>query len=266
MNKALILRITGGVAALVGLLSLGHVASTPRFFDWVVSWISEEAPVALAWVGSWLLGPLALLIGGALGAIFASKWSQKTVAIILGATSGFYAFMWLLYPLLNSGFGTRFSLTSANFFETFNYMTGEPDSLYQLAAYATPLTLVVLGAAIWIFVTAPKPVKEFDINQPPQRKAPSAFAGFLATLVDSKLENFISRKVSGILYAITAWLAIVGAVLLELGLLFQLFTGNIMAFFAMLLVPVVTLLTLIFVRMAFEAGIALIVIAENTKK
>jgi hypothetical protein len=34
----------------------------------------------------------------------------------------------------------------------------------------------------------------------------------------------------------------------------------------MLLVPVITLLTLIIVRMAFEAGIALIVIAENTKK
>lgn len=266
MNKSLILRITGGVAALGGLLGLGHVVATPRFFDWVLNWFPGDPLAVISWLGSWLIGPLALLIAGSLVAIFAGKWSQKTASITLAATSAFDAFIWLLYPVLDSGFGTRYSLTSAAFFQTVNYMTGEFDSLYQVAAYATPLTFLVLGMAVWILVTAPKAAKEFDVTQPAQRKAPSGFAQFLATLVDSKLENFISRRVSGVLYIITAWLIIAAAALSELGLLFQLVSGNFFAFVAMLLVPVITLLTLIIVRMAFEAGIALIVIAENTKK
>jgi hypothetical protein len=90
---------------------------------------------------------------------------------------------------------------------------------------------------------------------------------FIADLFDSSLDKFISRKVSGVLYIITAWLLVAGTALLELGLLVQMVQQqNVLAFFGMLIVPVASLLTLILVRMAFEAGIALIVIAENTKK
>jgi hypothetical protein len=171
---------------------------------------------------------------------------------------------WVFYSI-NLGNGNIENLTWT-LFEDRHLFTGEPALGATLGVYSTPLMIAVLAVSIWILVTVPKQVKEFDISQPPARKTASAFTQFLATLVDSKLENFISRRVSGVLYIITAWLIIAAAGLSELGLLFQLFSGNFFAFVAMLLVPVVTLLTLIIVRMAFEAGIALIVIAENTKK
>ena len=68
------------------------------------------------------------------------------------------------------------------------------------------------------------------------------------------------------LYIITAWIFIAAGVIAELALIVQMLNGNIAAFLGLLLVPVALLLVLIVVRMAFEAGIALIVIAENTKK
>jgi hypothetical protein len=262
MNKSLILRITGGVAALVGLLSFGHFLSFTSFFESVNYLIGENPTLALGLVLSWLVAPFSLLLAGAVAVVFHNKIKIQVSAILLIATSALHALMWIVLAVTrNSGF-----VSLEQFFETFSLITGESDLARLLAAVATPFSLLVLGAAIWILVTAPKQVKELDITQPPARKAPSGFTQFLATLVDSKLENFISRRVSGVLYIITAWLIIAAAALSELGLLFQLVSGNFFAFVAMLLVPVITLLTLIIVRMAFEAGIALIVIAENTKK
>ncbi len=90
---------------------------------------------------------------------------------------------------------------------------------------------------------------------------------FMTDLFDSSLDKFISRKVSGVLYIITAWLLVAATALMEVGLFSQLVQRqNFFALLGMLIVPVAALLVLIIVRMAFEAGIALIVIAENTKK
>lgn len=90
---------------------------------------------------------------------------------------------------------------------------------------------------------------------------------FMTDLFDSSLDKFISRKVSGVLYIITAWLLVAATALMEVGLFSQLVQRqNFFALLGMLIVPVAALLVLILVRMAFEAGIALIVIAENTKK
>lgn len=90
---------------------------------------------------------------------------------------------------------------------------------------------------------------------------------FMTDLFDASLDKFISRKVSGVLYIITAWLLVAATALMEVGLFSQLVQRqNFFALLGMLVVPVVALLLLILVRMAFEAGIALIVIAENTKK
>lgn len=90
---------------------------------------------------------------------------------------------------------------------------------------------------------------------------------FIADLFDASLDKFISRKVSGVLYIITAWLIVAATALTELALLIQLTQGQ--QYFAVLgivFIPIAALLVLILVRMAFESGIALIVIAENTKK
>lgn len=90
---------------------------------------------------------------------------------------------------------------------------------------------------------------------------------FIADLFDASLDKFISRKVSGVLYIITAWLLVATTALMEIGLLIQFGQRqDALALLGVVVVPFVALLTLIIVRMAFEAGIALIVIAENTKK
>lgn len=265
MNKALILRITGGVAALVGLLGFGHFLAFPQFSDSINYLLVDRPEVAFGLISTWLITPSLLAVVGTLIAALPNRLQLKISAIALIVVSSLHAFMWLAVVVIRNNYSFEY-LSFNQFFETISYQTGELDSARLLAAIATPFSLVVLGAAIWLLVTAPKQVKEFDISQPPARKTPSGFTQFLATLVDAKLENFISRRVSGVLYIITAWLIIAAAALSELGLLFQLFSGNFFAFVAMLLVPVITLLTLIIVRMAFEAGIALIVIAENTRK
>ena len=98
------------------------------------------------------------------------------------------------------------------------------------------------------------------------RENNSAFAKFLATLFDPKMENFISRKVSGYLYFITAILIVLSGVIIELASLREVLQGNLAYLLVMLLTPIAALVSLVVVRMAFEAGVALIVIAENTKK
>ncbi len=260
MNKSLILRITGGVAALVGLLGFARLSTFPEYFDWLPNLFSNQPVDALAFLMSWVVAPVVAIALGGLVVLFVKKIGDKLSSIALIVTSAISLLTWVTYSFILSN-----DLSWSLFYDR-HLFTNEPSLGATLGVYSTPLMIAVLAVSIWILVAVPKPVKEFDINQPPQRKAPSGFAQFLATLVDSKLENFISRRVSGVLYIITAWLIIAAAALSELGLLFQLVSGNFFAFVAMLLVPVITLLTLIIVRMAFEAGIALIVIAENTKK
>lgn len=135
--------------------------------------------------------------------------------------------------------------------------------LSAFSVYSAPAALAVLGLAISLWV---KP-EVFEEQKPKTTTNNSnAFKTFLGTLLDSKLENFISRKVSGVLYIITAWILIVSAVFFELAMIGQIVQGNALALLGLLLAPVALLLLLVVVRMAFEAGIALIVIAENTKR
>lgn len=99
---------------------------------------------------------------------------------------------------------------------------------------------------------------------------PQGFRGFFGALLDPNLDRFISRIVSGILYSIIAWALIAATVVLEIYLIINLFPFDDHNFLLILveivLLPVASFLALIIVRMAFEAGIALIVVAENTKK
>jgi hypothetical protein len=89
---------------------------------------------------------------------------------------------------------------------------------------------------------------------------------FLNALVDSKIDNFISRKVSGVLYIIITWLTI-WAVYLEVNYGLTLaFLGNAGGVLLMIVMPVALIFALVLTRMVFEASVALIAVAENTKK
>ena len=91
---------------------------------------------------------------------------------------------------------------------------------------------------------------------------------FFKTLMDSSFNSFITRKVSRVLYAVLSWLFIALGFLFELGAVGALFSGGstltgyaVLAVFA---IPVLTFVLVIVLRLAFESGIALVLIAENT--
>lgn len=85
---------------------------------------------------------------------------------------------------------------------------------------------------------------------------------FKVLFSDYAMHEFISRKVAGIIYIALAWATVgFGAI----AMIAALGSNNGTALFA-LLIPIAAFLFILILRMAFEASIALIAIAENTKK
>lgn len=82
-------------------------------------------------------------------------------------------------------------------------------------------------------------------------------------LFDFKFENLITRKILGTVYAIIVVLVSLAAV----GMFFYGLAeaGKGMIGFV-LIAPLFWFLSLVFIRVGFETSIALILIAENTKK
>ena len=91
---------------------------------------------------------------------------------------------------------------------------------------------------------------------------------FLKKLFDVKFESFITRDVAKILYSIMLGLVLLGLALAELAGFITFFQGEYMlqGLLFILISPLAALLFLIIIRVAFESSIALISIAENTKK
>ncbi len=92
---------------------------------------------------------------------------------------------------------------------------------------------------------------------------------FFKKLFDTKFENFVTRDVARVLYIFMLALLAVGSLMAEMfGLLLlasdeDLFVEGILL---MLVSPLVALVSLIIIRVGFESSIALVSIAENTKK
>lgn len=247
MKKISSLKITAAILAFAGLLGFGHLMANPTLFEGFDQWISSEPMAAISFLFHWLISPVLMILAAAVALVPQIKLSERLKLWILLAAAAVAVIFWFV----RSSFGNFWS----NLFDNYDYihMTVSPLASVAAVSHLVPVVVIVyLVAKLAGF-------KGFTFKK-------SGFSAFLANLFDAKLENFISRKVSGVLYAITAWLLVVAGVFLELGLFAQLLQGNLLAFLGMLLTPVALLLILIVVRMAFEAGIALIVIAENTKK
>jgi hypothetical protein len=83
-------------------------------------------------------------------------------------------------------------------------------------------------------------------------------------LFDFKFDKLITRKILGVVYAILV-------VLISLGAVAAFFAGlasfrSPLGLVMVIAAPVVWFISLVLVRVAFETSIALILIAENTKK
>jgi hypothetical protein len=95
----------------------------------------------------------------------------------------------------------------------------------------------------------------------------SAVGGFYRQLIQSKLNEFLSRKIADIVFLVYAWLLVAGGMAIEIyAILLWVGDFDLFLLVGILVFPIVWSLVLIFTRMAFEAFVAVIAIAENTKK
>ena len=101
--------------------------------------------------------------------------------------------------------------------------------------------------------------------------APTENVSFLKALFDFKFDHFIYIRVARVVYAalvIIILLAAVAMILIALASLSRAYYDyeRTMALGIALASPIVGLLSVIALRLTFESGIALVAIAENTKK
>jgi hypothetical protein len=91
---------------------------------------------------------------------------------------------------------------------------------------------------------------------------------FFKKLFDTKFENFVTRDVARVLYIFMIALLAVSLLIAEVfGFLLLTGDGYLELGFLMILgSPLLALVSLIIIRVGFESSIALVSIAENTKK
>lgn len=86
--------------------------------------------------------------------------------------------------------------------------------------------------------------------------------GFFGELFDFSFKTWVTLRVAGVLYAIS----VIGIAIFALVTMITLFGSGdmLMIFFALVGVPVITLLAILLTRIAFEGAVANIAIAKNT--
>ena len=92
---------------------------------------------------------------------------------------------------------------------------------------------------------------------------------FFKKLFDTKFENFVTRDVARVLYIFMLVLLAVGLLMAEIFGLLLLASDEFLELEGILLMvvsPLVAVVSLIIIRVGFESSIALVSIAENTKK
>ena len=92
---------------------------------------------------------------------------------------------------------------------------------------------------------------------------------FFKKLFDTKFENFVTRDVARVLYIFMIALLAVGLLIAEAFGLLLLASDEFLELEGILLMvvsPLVAVVSLIVIRVGFESSIALVSIAENTKK
>ncbi|MEN9956467.1 MAG: hypothetical protein RIR46_75 [Actinomycetota bacterium] len=210
-------------------------------------------------LAKYLLMPLIALAVAVFAFLPKLKGVFANIEIFLGVVSmlAIAAVVSVAYRQANSTFDSYF----------WGYLFGAPgEPLTLFSGVKLTLLLAITAFVLSLFTFLERFGVKVSFQKLFQSKFMLSLVAFLKTVLDSSLEKFISRKVSGVLYIITAWLFIAGAVVFEVWAFIEAVRGDMLALAMFLVAPAFALLTLIIVRMAFEAGIALIVIAENTKK
>jgi hypothetical protein len=86
--------------------------------------------------------------------------------------------------------------------------------------------------------------------------------GFFGELFDFSFKTWVTLRVAGVLYAISVIVIAIFALVTMISLFGS--GDMLMIFFALVGVPIITLLAILLVRIGFEGAIANIAIAKNT--
>ena len=97
---------------------------------------------------------------------------------------------------------------------------------------------------------------------------------FMSSLFDFKFDTYITKKVAAVTYGTFCILILLAVLVIEILTIptlgeafeYQHLGAHIAPLQAIAFTPIVGLLSIIILRIAFESGIALVSIAENTKK
>ena len=93
--------------------------------------------------------------------------------------------------------------------------------------------------------------------------------GFIKSLFDFRFEHFIYIRVASFFYALTLFLVLFGGAFIIIAAILSMAIGNMNAGTGIALIfatPIAALMLIILSRLGFESGIALVAIAENTRK
>lgn len=91
---------------------------------------------------------------------------------------------------------------------------------------------------------------------------------FFKSLLDLKFQKYVTRQVASVLYAVILGLIAIAVVIIMIGSLIQASQGYGVgtALAGLVGAPIGGLVSVILIRLVFEASIALVAIAENTQR
>lgn len=229
-------------AALASLGTLLHVVAIPDFFAPGSYFLQSTAPMNFSFF--WITAPLLVLIAITPNFIpsFATKISFLPLLNFVAAVVG--GLIWIAGLVRLEAL---FNITSARD----NFLDG-------VAAASGVFYLVA------IYFASQGYLKGKDL---PAKFRKSKVGGFFRNLIQGKLNEFLSRKIADVVFLAYSWFLVAAGVFTEIYILILLVGDFTFTYLLALIVfPIVWSLALIFSRMAFEAFVAVIAIAENTKK
>jgi hypothetical protein len=250
ISKKLYAPILFGAGSLFTML---HLVQNSDFFEFDNFWFGATTQLDFALY--WFWSPLLLVLIAAANFVPTVSSKIKSLELInfISALTG--TLFWLssvvkiktIAATVPSGFDSNpwEDLISGNFLDAF-------------ATFGGVLFPVSLYFASKIYLTG---------KNLPARFKKSAVGSFYRQLIQGKLNEFLSRKIADIVFLVYAWLLVAGGIIVEIyAILLWIGDFDLLLLVGILLFPVAWSLVLIFTRMAFEAFVAVIAIAENTKK
>lgn len=238
-----------------GLLTFLHFAQHPEVLQIENFWFG--ASTAINFVLLWFWAPLGLVLVSA--------------ANFIPAVANKIKFL----PLANFVAALAGSLFWANYILKVNILAGQFDSIsnYGENPWADLIAgnfldgLATFGGVLTVVALVLSSIDLFKGKKLFKRFLDSKIGGFYKNLIQGKLNEFLSRKIADVVFFVYAWLLVIAGLGAEI-LGFVLWFGdfNLLLLAGLILFPIVWSLVLIFTRMGFEAFVAVIAIAENTKK